>query len=92
LAYFFPTLASAEQDRLIVLTNTNNPPYEFVKGEGIVGFDTDLIKRIADKIGVSISIRDVPFNSIVLSIVSGQWDLDIHALTPTEDRCENVDF
>ena len=55
-------------------------------------FDIDLIKRVADKIGVSVSIKDVPFNSIVPSIISGRCDMAIAALTPTEDRCENVDF
>lgn len=92
LGMFSPNLASAEQDSLIVLTSADNPPYEFVKHGGIVGFDIDLIKRVADKIGVSVSIKDVPFNSIVPSIISGRCDMAIAALTPTEDRCENVDF
>ncbi|MDR3144121.1 MAG: transporter substrate-binding domain-containing protein [Puniceicoccales bacterium] len=82
----------AKQGELVLLTSADNPPYEFTRSGTIVGFDIDLAKVIAEKLGKKLVIKDMPFASILPALISKQGDLAMAAITPTDARRENVDF
>lgn len=88
------SFANCEQssDKLVVLTSADNPPYEFVDSSTIVGFDIDLIKLIAERMGKRCEIRDMPFSSVIPSLRTGQGDMAIAAITPTDLRRQNLNF
>ncbi|MDR1433395.1 MAG: ABC transporter substrate-binding protein [Puniceicoccales bacterium] len=95
IAAFFAMAASlcaSQRNEIVLLTSADNPPYEFVRSGEIVGFDVDLAKLIAEKLGKKLVVKDVPFASIVPSLMAKHGDLAISALTPTDARRENVDF
>ena len=46
---------------IIVDTSADNPPYEFLENNKIIGLDIDIINAIADRLGKKIVIRDMPF-------------------------------
>ncbi|MDR2721018.1 MAG: transporter substrate-binding domain-containing protein [Puniceicoccales bacterium] len=88
------SFASCVQDegRLIILTSADNPPYEFTSSGAIIGFDVDLVKIIAARLGKSYEIKDITFSSIIPSLHAMQADMAIAAITPTDLRRQNLDF
>ncbi|MGO4938707.1 transporter substrate-binding domain-containing protein [Fundicoccus sp. Sow4_D5] len=105
LAMFVPAgLASAktvdeikESGQLVVGTSADYPPFEWVVLESngdskIVGIDVDLAQLIADELGVELVMEDMPFDSLIPSVISGRIDMTIAGMTYTEERAEQVDF
>ena len=98
------TLASAktleeikEAGQLVVGTSADYPPFEWVilddKGESkIVGIDVELAQLIADEIGVELVMEDMPFDSLIPSVISGRIDMTIAGMTYTEERAKQIDF
>jgi arginine/lysine/histidine transporter system substrate-binding protein len=76
-------------------TSADYPPFEYVdsaKGEEIIGFDVDLAKAIAEKLGYEIQVKDMDFNGLIPALETSQVDFVLAGMTPTEERKENVDF
>lgn len=82
--------------KIIVGTSADYPPYEFhllnSKEEEIVGLDIDIAKVIAEKLGVKLEIKDITFSKLIDALDSGDIDMAIAGLTPTEKRKKVVDF
>ena len=82
--------------KIILGTSADYPPYEFhalVDGKDtIVGFDIELAKEIAKDLGVELEIKDMSFDGLLAALVSGNVDMVISGMTPTEERRQNVDF
>lgn len=81
---------------LVVGTSADYPPYEFhllsdEEGE-LVGIDIDIAKVIARELGVQLEIKDLIFSRIFKSLESGQIDLAIAGLSPTEERQKVASF
>ncbi|MDR3273720.1 MAG: ABC transporter substrate-binding protein [Puniceicoccales bacterium] len=81
-----------KDERLVVLTCADNPPYEFVSSGVIVGFDIDLAKLIAKRLHRQCDIKDMPFASVIPSLRAKQGDMAIAAITPTDLRKKSLDF
>ncbi|AIE60653.1 transporter substrate-binding domain-containing protein [Bacillus methanolicus] len=80
---------------LIMGTSADYPPFEYVdtaKSDEIIGFDVDLAKAIAGKLGYKVQVKDIEFSGLVQALKSGQVDFVLAGMTPTEDRKKNVDF
>jgi polar amino acid transport system substrate-binding protein len=78
---------------IVVGTSADYPPYESIDANGkFVGFDMDLIRAIADKMGVKVEIQDMPFDSLIAAVQEGKIDAVIAAMQATPERDEKVDF
>lgn len=82
---------------LTVGTEAKYAPYEFVMldengNEVFAGFDMDLAQTIADDMGLELKIVDLPFDSIMLELQSGNLDMAIAGLSPKPEREEVSDF
>ena len=73
-------------------TNAAFPPYEYYEGEEIVGIDAEIAQALAEKLGLTLEIVDMDFNSIITAVQSGKIDVGIAGMTVEPDRLENVDF
>ena len=73
-------------------TNAQFEPYEYYKGDEVVGIDVDMAKAICDKLGMELQIEDMEFDSIINAVQSGKADVGIAGMTVTEDRLKNIDF
>lgn len=73
-------------------TNAAFPPYEYYEGEEIVGIDAEIAQALAEKLGLTLEIVDMDFNSIITAVQSGKIDVGIAGMTVDPDRLENVDF
>jgi len=61
-------------------------------GNEIVGIDAEIAGAIAEKLGLTLRIDDMDFNSILAAVVAGRADIGMAGMTVTEDRLESVDF
>ncbi len=77
---------------LVMATNAEFPPYEYHDGGEIVGIDVEVAEAIAAKLGMTLEIEDIAFDSIILELQSGKADFGAAGMTVREDRLANVDF
>ncbi len=78
--------------KLIVATNAEFPPYEYVDDGKITGIDMDIMQAICDELGMDMSIENMKFDSIIASVNAGKADIGAAGMTVTEDRLKNIDF
>jgi len=67
------------------------PPFEQGRDGNYTGFDIDLINAVAEKMGLTPDVKDLPFN-VILTGGNGQFDVAIAATTITPARAKKVDF
>lgn len=79
-------------DELIMATNAYFEPYEYYEGDAVVGIDAEIAQAIADKMGMTLKIEDMEFDSIIAAVNSGKAHIGVAGMTVTKDRLENVDF
>lgn len=77
---------------LTMATNAEFPPYEYHDGGDIVGIDIEVAEAIAEKLGMTLEVEDIAFDSIIPEIQSGKADIGMAGITVDEDRLKNVDF
>ena len=78
--------------KLVVATNAEFKPYEYIENNQIVGIDMDIMQAICDELGFEMEIENMAFDSILPAIQSGKADVGAAGMTVTEDRKQNVDF
>ncbi len=81
-----------DDNSLKMITEATFPPYEFMRGQEIVGIDVEICRAVAQKLGRKFSVETVNFDSVIPSVISGKADLAAAGITITEDRRKNVDF
>ncbi len=78
--------------KLVVATNAEFPPYEYVDNGTITGIDMDIMQAICDELGMEMTIENMKFDSIISAVNAGKADVGAAGMTVTEDRKKNVDF
>ncbi|MCX8057810.1 MAG: transporter substrate-binding domain-containing protein [Spirochaetes bacterium] len=73
-------------------TNAEYPPFEFKEGEEFKGIDMELIKLVANELGMKINIIDMDFDALIPSLQAKKIDAAIAAITITSERAQVVDF
>ncbi|MBQ2942398.1 MAG: transporter substrate-binding domain-containing protein [Clostridia bacterium] len=74
-------------------TNAAFPPYEMVDENGaIIGIDAEIAAAIAEKMGMTLEIKDMAFDSLITAVSSGAVDVVLAGMTVTEERMEAVNF
>ncbi len=82
-----------ESDTLVILTSSGYEPYEMIDTKGnLTGFDIELMEALALELGITIIWKDVDFGGIIGSLQSGQYEVAIAGITPTDERKESIDF
>ena len=84
---------TVNEDKLIMGTNAEFPPYEYYGDDGeVTGIDVEIAQAIADKLDLKLQVEDMNFDSIITAVQSGKVDVGIAGMTVTEDRLKNVNF
>ena len=76
--------AVEEDNKLVMATNAEFPPYEFYDGENVVGIDAEIAAAIAEKLGMELEIVDTAFDSIIPAVVAGKYDMGMAGMTVTD--------
>lgn len=79
-------------NKFIVGTSADNPPYEYITGGEVVGFDIDLAQHIANHLGLELVVRNLDFNGLIPALLSDNLDAVVSGLSYTPERAQNVSF
>lgn len=86
------TGCAKDENVLVMATNASFPPYEFKEGDDFAGIDVEIAGKIAEKLNMTLEIKDVEFGSIIGGVQSGKFDMGMAGMTVTEERLESVNF
>lgn len=82
-----------ESGKLVLGLDDTFAPMGFRDEEGnIVGFDIDLAKEVANRLGVELVAKPVDWSSVVLSLKKGDVDVVWNGFAINETRKEQVNF
>lgn len=83
----------AAADTLVMGTNAAFPPYEFVAEDGsYAGIDVEIATAIAEKLGMTLEIKDMEFDSLIPAVSGGSIDMAMAGMTVIPERQEEVNF
>lgn len=69
------------------------PPFSFLNEQNqLDGFDVDVAKAVADKLGVKLRLETPSWDVIAAGRWSGRYDICICSMTPSKARAEVFDF
>ena len=90
----FISAQAADQKVLRMATESSYPPFEFVEtktGE-TVGFEIDLLRGIAERIGRKLEIVPMGFDAIIPALLTNTADVGMAAITITPERQKRLAF
>ena len=94
-----PALAGETLDRvmksktLTLSSDPQYPPQSFLNDKGKMdGFDVDVAKAIAKRMGVELKIVTPAWDIITAGNWHGRWDVSVGSMTPTKERSRVLDF
>mgnify|MGYP000095779989 CR=1 FL=1 len=81
-----------KRGKLILGTDATWPPWEWVMGDKIVGWDVDIAREIAKALGVQLEVRDMRFAGLLEAVRKGDVDIALSAITWTSEREKVLEF
>jgi peptide/nickel transport system substrate-binding protein len=79
--------------KLVVSSDPNYAPQSYLNEAGeLVGFDIDVAKEVADRLGVEVEFTTPDWDLITGGNWGGRWDISIGSMTATEQRAEVLWF
>ena len=83
-----------EKGKLVLATSPDYPPYEFKTIKDgkleIVGFEIEMAKKFAEKLGVDLEIKEMDFKLVIESVKKGEADIAMAGISSTPQRAEQV--
>ncbi|MFC0096903.1 ABC transporter substrate-binding protein [Micromonospora marina] len=73
-------------------TLTDAPPNVFLKDGKFTGFDNELLRAVAAKLGLKVEFVGTDFSGLLAQVNSGKFDVGSSSITITEARKKTVDF
>ncbi|RIX99542.1 basic amino acid ABC transporter substrate-binding protein [Aureimonas flava] len=94
LAAVIAAASPAAAKSLTVGANVGNVPWEFQNEKSeIVGFEVDLVREAAKRMGYDdVQFENIPFNGLFSAVQSGRIDAAVSSITITKKRLESVSF
>ena len=82
---------------IVIITSPDYPPFEFIdtSKEGMdkyIGADIELMKYIANELGVTLKLEVADFNTTLASLGLGTVDLAISGYTYDSERAANYEL
>ena len=88
-----PAAEASDATKVVKLgTNAAFPPFEYVEGKNIVGFDITMGQKIAKNANLKLEVVDMAFDSLIPALQSGTIDFIAAGMSVNEERKKNVDF
>lgn len=82
----------SSKDQLVVVTNAEFKPFEYMEGDKYYGVDMEIAAALAEKLGKELVIKNVEFESVCSNIDAGYGDIAMAGLTINEQRTAFVTF
>nr|WP_157546549.1 ABC transporter substrate-binding protein [Hamadaea tsunoensis] len=70
------------------------PPAEFLAEDGktVIGFDPDLFKAVAAKLGLTVEFQQSTFGDIIPGVGTGKYEAGVSAFTINKDRIQQANM
>lgn len=82
-----------ERKAMVIATNSGWPPQSYLDDNNeMVGFDIDVSKEIAKRLGVEVSFETPDWATLTGGRWQGRYDLGVGSVTPTKARAQVIDF
>jgi polar amino acid transport system substrate-binding protein len=82
-----------EKKAMVVATNSGWPPQSYLDDNNeMVGFDIDVSREIAKRLGVEVSFETPEWATLTGGHWQGRYDLGVGSVTPTKARAQVIDF
>lgn len=81
------------KDGYVFASDATWPPLEFIDESGnLTGFEVELIPLIGEKVGVKMSVKNIPWDTIFAGLANGAYDGVASGVTVTEERKGTMAF
>jgi polar amino acid transport system substrate-binding protein len=95
-----PQLAAGVPDKIksagkiVVGSDASYAPNEFLDTDGktVVGMDVDLFTAVAQKMGLKAEFQNAGFDTIILGVTSGKYDIGVSSFTINDERKKQVNM
>lgn len=79
---------------LTLATDANYPPCQFFEegSDTMVGYEVDLWDAIAAKLGVTLTVENTQFASLIPGVQSGRYDIAMECISDSAERENEVSF
>ena len=79
---------------LTVAADATYAPNELIAADGhtVIGMDADLMKALAETMGLKVNIANATFDTIIPGLAAGKYDVGASSFTDTKERQKTVDF
>jgi polar amino acid transport system substrate-binding protein len=82
-----------KRGKLLIATDANYKPQSFKNPDGsFEGFDVDVAREIAKRLGVEAEFVDVNFDIVTAGSWNGRWDINVGSMTITPERKQALYF
>jgi polar amino acid transport system substrate-binding protein len=83
-----------DKGTLTVAMELKSPPTTFLAEDGHtpIGFNPDMVRLIAKKLGLQLEIVDVGFDTIIPGLQGNRYDMTATSMSPTAERVAVVDM
>lgn len=80
--------------KIVVGTDATYAPNEFLDADGktVVGWDVELFNAVAQKFGVTVEWQPAKFDSIIIGVDSGKFDIGVSSFTINAKRKTQVNM
>ena len=82
----------AAQKIYVVGTNAEYPPFEYVENGEIAGFDAEIIKEAAKRMGIEYKWLNTNFDGLIPALQTKKVDIVIAGMSVTPEREKAVNF
>src|SRR5438128_10858061 len=77
---------------MIVATDDDYPPFEFVVDGKPMGYDHELLSILRKSAGFEVRQEILPWQGILPGVASGKYDVALSAAVITDERVKSLDF
>lgn len=79
-------------ETILVGTNSEYPPFSFIKDNQLTGFDIDVVTEVVRRLGKKIAFKDMTFTTLIPELQRGRIHLIAAGMTPTPERAKRIAF
>ena len=76
--------SDAAKTKLVVATSPDFPPFESLEGGEVVGIEVDILKKVAEKMGMELDLQQMDFDSVIPGVQAGKFDVGMSGITVTD--------
>jgi arginine/lysine/histidine transporter system substrate-binding protein len=79
-------------DVITIGTSADYPPFSFVQEDQIIGFDIDVAQEVAHRLDKKATIKNIPFDALMIEAQRGSIDIVAAGMTTTPEREKKLFF